>query len=281
MNRFSEITTRALLTPNILNLDAPVVAVIWMHQFALLAESQLTHRHYWLLFLAVWLIYFADRWLDQSIRQFQETARHVTHRGLGNFAIVAGVFVTILLFHNALIGLNPKAWLGGFVLIGLTLGYLGCVHFLGEAFPKPLPKELWVGIVFSAGCALVPWSLATNTHTALMPATLGFGWLCFLNCAAITRWENLLSDQSRTSSLLNTWPCFLNHFGKAAFVSAVVFLAIGAITRNTVQETFLAMGISAALLGELERRHHSFDSQTLRIVADAILLSPLLFVFFD
>ncbi|MDA7916349.1 hypothetical protein N9B94_03855 [Verrucomicrobia bacterium] len=281
MNRISEIIKRALLIPNILNLDAPIVATVWMYQFALLTKSQLTHRHYWLLFLAVWLIYFADRWLDQSKRHFKETARHVTHGGLGNFAIAAGAFVTVLLFQNAFTGLNPKAWLGGLVLVGLTLGYLGCVHFLGEAFPKPLPKELWVGVVFSAGCALVPWSLAESATITLFLMASGFGWLCFLNCAAITRWENLLSDQSRTSSLLNTWPCFLNHFGKVSFVTAAVFFTIGLATQNNFQDAFLAMGLSAALLGAIERRHRLIDSQTLRIAADVVLLTPLLFVFFD
>lgn len=280
MDRFREICVRLLLLPNILCLDAPVVALVWMHAIANRLSVTLSDRAYWLMSLAVWVIYFADRWLDQSRRQLEETERHAVHSGFNRSAKVVVAIVLMVLFKDALVELNSIAWMGGSVLVILTVGYFYCVHDLGESFPKALPKELWVGIVFAAGCALVPWSLEDGNAQSLPLVVICLGWLFFLNCAAITRWENLEADRTREASLLNTWPIFLSRLGLTCLLSAAFFVIVGLVDQASFS-LYLSMAMAAVMLGALEQLQVQLGKRVLRVAADAVLLTPLLFVFFD
>ena len=52
------------LWPNLLNLDSPMLAVIWQEQFARIAGVNLAFGDRLLLFCCTWLVYCADRVLD-------------------------------------------------------------------------------------------------------------------------------------------------------------------------------------------------------------------------
>ena len=72
------------LIPNLLSLDAPLVAVTWLYMFAKTWRVfYLSWFYYVSLALVVWVIYATDRLLDASLRGGQsETleARHLFHR---------------------------------------------------------------------------------------------------------------------------------------------------------------------------------------------------------
>ncbi len=56
--------TRLWLWPNLLSLDAPIVAVLWQILFARCFQVPVDALAALLLLLTVWLIYAADRTLD-------------------------------------------------------------------------------------------------------------------------------------------------------------------------------------------------------------------------
>lgn len=277
-HRLGKVAIRVMLGPNLVGLDAPVVAVVWMKVFGRLADVEVSDRATWLLFLAVWLIYSMDRWLDASRRAFYETERHQIHEGFPRSIQLAYGLVLLLLFKDAVIGLNARAWIAGVMLVFMTAGYFFCVHWQGERFPRSLPKELWVGMVFAAGCALVPWSLGKGLECWIWIVPL-LGWVCFLNCAAITRWENLRMDRERPGSLLNTWPVFLARLAWICGITSAVCIAL-LLFLPAQRLALVSLAVSGVLLGMMDVFRESMDRRLLRVLADVALLTPLLFVFF-
>ena len=63
-----------------LDLDSPLLALIWQEQFASVAGTALERPDCLLLFLCVWQVYCADRWLDsRRPGNRPATPRHVIH----------------------------------------------------------------------------------------------------------------------------------------------------------------------------------------------------------
>ena len=69
------------LWPNLLNLDSPILALIWQEQFARIANVDLALGDRLILFCCTWLVYCTDRLLDViNSNTKTETGRHSIHQ---------------------------------------------------------------------------------------------------------------------------------------------------------------------------------------------------------
>ena len=111
------------LIPNLLSLDAPLVAVAWLYMFAKTWRVQyLPWVAYISLGLMVWLIYVVDRLLDASMGGSSSEkleARHEFHREHRRaFTILAGIAGVVAL---VLVITGMPVTIYGYAIIGLIM----------------------------------------------------------------------------------------------------------------------------------------------------------------
>jgi hypothetical protein len=247
---------RFWLWPNLLSLDAPVVALLWQILFARCFHARVDPLPSVLLVLAVWLIYAADRtldawrgdaWTGTSVRP-----RHEFYRKY--WRALLPLWIAALAAGSALAWtrLTRGMFLSGLALGAAVLLYFALLH-LG-VFQKT--KEAAVAILFALGATLSAWP---NVRTAAdLGAIALFSCLCWVNCIAIERWES--PDESRRTIAFAA--------GFVAF-AAVLLLFSG---RPVLGGAVTASALCFVLLDCARRR---FSKNALRVLADVALLSPL------
>ncbi|MGA7342333.1 MAG: hypothetical protein WBX18_17125 [Terracidiphilus sp.] len=204
------------------SLDAPTVAVVWSMGFAWAAGVRLPAWVGFLLALAVWAVYVADRLLDvRAGLRSSETGRlrerhsfHWRHR-----RVLLPLAVTAACCAVALIAdwMPAVARERDSLLAVASLAYFARVHSGRGPRPFLLPlltKELLVGVLFTLGCALpAAGRLLATPHASLWPlgcAAAFFALLAWLNCHAIDCWE------SRTPYRIAGRPTSLNSVSAVA-----------------------------------------------------------------
>ncbi len=266
------------------SLDAPSVALVWSLSFAWVAHVRLPLWVPALLMLAVWAVYVADRLLDahnglrdgnlQSLRE-----RHLFHwrhrRAFLPLAVLAAVAAALLVFCLMPIGARER----NSVLAAASLVYFTRVHaarglrspFL-RGLRTPFPKEMLVGLLFTAGCVIPTWFRSSLPGTAapatsLLAPAVFYAILAWLNCHAIDRWEAVSSSASPN---------------RIAFISCIVaglglLAAVLLLHAQPRSATLLAAGAMAALLlALLDVTRSRLAPVALRAAADLVLLTPLL-----
>lgn len=265
------------LWPNVLNLDAPIVAVVWQEMFARVVGEQLTAEHRWLLFLAVWQIYFVDRWLDSRRDPEIQTDRHRFHGNVGpvGWVIEAAAFVASIAL--ALRCLNPDGWIGAAALLALSGICFAMTHLGKSSWHLVFPKELWIGVVFACGCALQPWTLAASVPEWLAAWIVLFAALCFFNCAAITLWECQPADRENPRSLLNRWPGFMRMFPVWCGALGLFAYRLGGLHPDDAAWFAVALAVVLGALGlmVLNRIYAPGRARGLCALADVALMAPL------
>ena len=258
------------LWPNVLNLDAPLVAVTWQEAFAWEADVTLSWQQRALLFLSVWAVYFADRWLDARSATDQQAARHRLHGLNRGLTVTLGSIGALGAVALACTILNTRAWIIAGVMMIITSLYLVWTHLLKK---HPLaPKELWVGLIFAAGCSLqVESMVAVPQVPGLIVGAILFAAVAYLNCAFITVWENLPADQANPDSLLNRFPGMAKSLPLQTLGVVVVAIGSTVIFRGSLPA--ISVGLAAASLLALKPE---WNPDLLRVLADLVLLSPLL-----
>ena len=195
------------------SLDAPTVAVVWSLAFAWAAKVSLPVWIPLLLALAAWAVYIADRLLDaraalrtgnlQSLQSLRQRHRfHHRHRRLlGPLAIAAACTAACIVVSVMPVAARER----NSVLAVAALAYFTRVHssrrlpgagLSGAGLSSLVPflkKELLVGLLFTAACALPALSRALAQTSApvwpLSATPVFFAMLAWLNCHAIERWE--------------------------------------------------------------------------------------------
>ena len=204
------LATRAWLWPNLLSLDAPIVAVLWQALFLRCFHATFDRLVAGLLMLSVWLIYAADRWLDvwkrpaangdrsptsnqtlladhQRDREaaiLQEPARHRFYRRHWRRMLPVWIAAFAMATWLAWTRLPPILFERGIALLAAIGVYFAFVHFAPWRW---WPKEFAVAILFAMGTSLAAWG---HVRSPVDVATIVlFCALCWINCAAIERWE--------------------------------------------------------------------------------------------
>jgi len=148
-----------------------------------------------------------------------------------------------------------------------AFAYFARVHSVSNRAPflsRILSKELLVGLIFTAGCALPTWARAPFWPT-LCPVGF-FALLAWLNCYAIDRWENpALTHSARIA-----------HMASLLALAGAALAALVAAFRPRSGELLLAGAMSALLLGVLDQMRNRLGAVTLRAAADLVLLTPAL-----
>jgi len=260
---------RPWLWPNLLSLDAPVVAVLWQVLFARCFHAGVNALAAVVLVLAVWLIYAADRVLD-AWSQKGGMPRHEFYRR--HWRAVLPVWTLALAIAGWLAWTRLPALLfrQGMVLLAAVALYFAAVHVLPAALRRAWPKEAAVAVLFALGASLAAWNHLRSAEDAL--SILLFCCLCWVNCFAIEYWERVGTTQPFANGELSTtaWPV-----GIAAMCVGIAALILLHQHRPVLSGAEAASALGLALL---DRGRHRFTADALRVLADVALLSPILFL---
>ncbi|MBC8126355.1 MAG: hypothetical protein H8M99_04305 [Gloeobacteraceae cyanobacterium ES-bin-144] len=268
------------LYPNLLSLDAPLVAVAWLYVFA---RTWRLGYHPWeayvTLGLAVWAIYAADRLLDVSLlvgspRKLE--ARHQFHRKyqrLFRIAVIATFsFASILVMTRMPMIIYKYLLLGGV----LVAGFFGLSMLSSQdAEDVPHTKNILAGITFAFGTAMTAhlyrWEYGI-LDMFLSREFLCFAMLCVLNISAIDLWEHAARSADLETKAFNelTLTLPLTLLGAASLLYAAMD------EEQSSRPFFYSILTAAALLYVLNRARARFSMDALRVLADVALLIPVL-----
>lgn len=259
------------LWPNLLSLDAPFVALLWQILFTRCFHVAAEPVPAILLVASVWLIYAADRALD-AWRGECASPRHRFYRAYWRILLPVWMAVLAASAWLALTQLPMVLLRRGCFLLAAVIIYLVAIHgFKSRLWSPPFTKEASVGFLFALGASLTAWS---NVQTPADAASITlFFILCWINCAAIQKWESAPWPRpafATRSAPVVGWPV-----GWAATGVALFALALFWMHRPVLGGAEMA---SAFAFLALDRAGRRFSPDVLRVLADVALLSPMVFL---
>lgn len=271
---------------HLLSLDAPTVAVLWAWSFSRAAHLPQAPGQIAVLGLGTWLVYVVDRLLDArpSARRDRLRERHFFHSRHRSPLLSASACAIPVLLWLILARMSATARREDAILFAASMLYFSLVHIpalrLSPFLERTFSRECTVGVVFALATAVPAWSQSAAAHRGLMLPVALFAALCSLNCIAIEHWERP-GHQPRTRTV-STLAVLI---GLAALA-----LLLETVPRRPAESPLPAsMLLSALLFCALDAyardgQHRSAPPRprlsplTLRIAADAVLLTPLLFM---
>lgn len=278
------------LWPNLLSLDAPLVAVAWLYMFVRTWHvNYLYWETYLVLGLGVWVIYVLDRLIDQKMGAGHDPAlgaRHAFHEKYRAF-FITGIFTAILISVWCLFFKLPAEIILSYAIPGIVLVVSFFVIVITSERNAQIPyfRNLIAGLAFGYGTAMMAHAsmpMEGVWHLMLSREMVAFAVLCMINITAIHTWEHSrLSDDPDTQAadeMSLTIPLVI--------LAGVAMLFAykdnpGMFTSEELSGTskprpfFYAILISSALLYMLNRSQRRFSMDTLRFLADAALVAPL------
>lgn len=262
------------------SLDAPTVAAVWALAFAWAAKVRLPWWAPLALWLAAWALYIGDRLLDArgaagSGRTDRLRDRHHFHwrhrRVLMPLAGASAVGAAVLVFaFMPAISLERNSLLAAATVVYFTRVHTGRSAGSGSMRWPRVPKELLVGLLFTAGCALPAWTrMGATASRPFFVDVAFFAFLGWLDCQAIDGWE---SHGARIGQAGILW--------RAAALAIAGSCLAGALfsTQPRAAALLVAGAASAVLLGILDRVRRRLTPLALRAAADLVLLTPLVFL---
>jgi hypothetical protein len=233
---------------NLLSLDAPLIALVWQDFLARCYPTVLHPIGRCVLGLTVWAVYLADRLLDvRRPASGLEPVRHRFYRQHRGFVqTLLGLILSVDIVVTRL-WLRPAVFDNGLLLTGGVIAYLAAFPLTGwgaTAWKKPLAAFL-----FTAGTFLIAWTTAGHPADQLVWPAAAFGALCLGNL--------------RQGANLHGWVWLLLLAAGVAFTRSSSWA--GAIVAS-------AVGLTA-----LSRWSRGISGDARAVLADALLLTPLLF----
>jgi hypothetical protein len=267
------------LIPNLLSLDAPLVAISWLYIFAQTWRvNYLPWAAYASLGLIVWIIYASDRLLDSVVQDGVSdslAARHEFHRKHKRkflaMVVIAGLSALVMVITQLPSTIYSYAMIGGVMVVGF---FILSVFTTREPGELPYAKNILAGASFAYGTAMIAYNYTSFDMDELLRSKelICFGLLCILNISAIDLWEhaNGTSDVEvkAVDELALTLPLTL-------LGAASIFFAAKDESFAT-RPFFYAVLTGAALMQILNRSRNRFSMNALRVLADVALLVPIL-----
>lgn len=249
-------TPRYWQWPNVLAIDAALIAVIWQISLAnTLSIPPVGLAAHIVLGLSVWLTYSADRLFDVASRADSAllSARHrFSKRNARRLWRVWFVLLAAdLLLATQLTSGQLKQ---GAFLLSVCLIYTLLNQKLSRRF---FPKEICVALIYAGGVVVfLPEVLKIDFFIA-------FTGLCLLNCLIIGAKEREIDAEMHVHSIAlkiaDRW------------LMPTAWIAAGAVLWSGVELSY-AMALSFGLLGALQSLRNRVDVETFRVLADAALL---------
>jgi hypothetical protein len=268
---YNEIVRRPLRLPRIfeywhlLGLDAPSIVALWAWAFARGSSLQLPPATLAILALGTWLVYVSDRLLDVLLEQEDIRKRHIFHKNHWRMFLVAAVLVLGTIVYLALFQMPYQAMREDAALFAIAIVYFIGVHLRGKLH---LPKEMIVGLIFALATAVPTWSRLDPSNTGSLIPVLAFALVAWLNCWAIEVWESTTIDRRRLSAIVSKYSLWLA-------------IPLTTVALYTGEQLAGIAAISAFLLFVIDRRRGHWATMTLRVAADAAMLTPLLLMLVD
>ena len=269
-------TRNPLTLWHLLSLDAPTVAALWTWFIASANHLHLPAVSIVAMFLAVWMLYAADRLLDARYIDTSASAnleaRHYFHNRYRRF-FLTGILTASIALAALLPHLEPRAIHLYLILGGLLCGYFILIHATGSA--HRLPKEIAVGLFFAAATFIPTVARRPDLRPSLLPLAILFATACSLNCLFIYTWEH----SSLTSSDQPTHAATHLALRNLPLLTTSLIVLSAALTQLDHQASWpipFAIAASATSLLLLHRRRHYTDRLALRSLADVALITPLL-----
>ncbi len=270
---------------HLLSLDAPTVAASWIAFIAWCAGVRISRLDPVAMFVAVWMLYAADRLLDAkplftspAVIHLEER-HHFHHRHRNHFllAILLACIPLVFLLHRTA---DPVLHL--YILLASLLGaWLLLIHARSAPSTEQhrLPKELAVGLFFPAAIFIPAIARAPGLRSALLPSALCFACVCTLNCLFLYAWEHPHNRQDAHPS--TRWA--VRHLKLLAVVFTLCadafYLTVTTHGGHTPlahpAAVPLACAMAGALLLVLHAARHRLHPLNLRALADLCLLTPL------
>jgi hypothetical protein len=271
---------------HLLSLDAPTVAALWTWFVARCCGLELPWSAPVAMFVAVWMLYAADRLLDARLLDTKPAAalteieeRHRFHHRHKR-AFLIGIACASVLLTALLPRIDPTALRLYALLASLLFAYFFLIHIYPSSHSATgthrLPKEFAVGVFFPAAVFIPTVARAPGLRLELLPAALLFAAVCTLNCLYLYAWEH---PGSRAEAHWTTRFATL-HLRALSGITALLCCVVFAFEQRGIALLTLASGMSALLLLLLHLQRHRLAAVPLRAAADAALLTPLLLVFF-
>jgi hypothetical protein len=268
---------RWLLLGNLTSLDAPAVAVSWLLLLADCFHLTVARGNVAALFLTVWLIYLADRFVDSFSLQPEgpRSARqtfYASNRGLWlSLLLLVGFVDTAVVCFT----LDRAIVLRGIFLGSIVLAYL-TINWSWDKIWTAVPfKEAIIGFLFSTGTLL-----GLGSRLFVMPATILlagglFALLCFANCVSIASWErNIDRIQNKHSIATRFGPALrLGKFLAATLIAGSIFLVCTDVAAWPMAACIAA---SSMALIALDKIRICRDERS--ALADLVLLTPVMFL---
>ena len=294
------------LFPNLLSIDAPLVAVAWMWMLAqALRVEYIPLTSWWVLPLSIWCVYVLDRlidnWTHPEVRQ--ASPRHRFHWRWRWIFLIGSVSAAGLCMYEALYVLPRSMFSAGLVLMVLCVAYFALAWFRTEEVPYV--KNFLAGMIFAMGVG-IPVNAANASllvadfndiifafrNTGLVDAIWNFGlmilrtlmvifyhcrevWvfgaLCMMNITAIDLWERADAAESEEKAYSH----------EATLTLGLVVLAAGGLFFAALyadeysKPFFYAVMVAAASLQVINHYRDRFSLNAQRVLADVALLVPL------
>jgi hypothetical protein len=252
------------LWPNLLGLDAPLIAVLWQGFIAACFHITLSWPARVTLALSVWAVYIAVRLLDSTREPMS-----CEHRTMMTVLLVLalGSATGVSLFH-----IRPALFWAGILIVALVIFYLAAVH---RRPSWTISKEALVAILFTCGTMLAPW-IRSDSRGGLLLASTTLFFVCWANTSLIEmmEWRRLRASQGQPPQAYTI--AIVEHYRLCSllFVAFVILLSVMK-PEPELRWFLLAPLASASALYLLAAAEERFSPAASRVLADAALLSPL------
>lgn len=266
--------------PTVLSLDAPAVALAWQ---ALVAEQvgvRLGAAPRLVLGASVWLAYSVDRWIEGwRLHPAQvQTQRHAFYQRQRWPLAVLWVGLLGVDLGVACGGLERVQFWAGACVLPLVGAYLFSHQFIHRHHPGRLPKEICVAGLLAVGIGVFILPLLPPGHGGRLTWPLAlFALLAFANCALISAWEHGVDRAQGQTSLAHQF-----RGGHALARAAAAAALLAGLAAALALPSFRASGKAAALAGLflwiIDRSEPRLGRRAARVLADAALLTPLLWL---
>ncbi|MEP3214750.1 MAG: hypothetical protein ABJQ29_16260 [Luteolibacter sp.] len=257
--------------PNLLGLDAPLIAVMWLFLFA---RTWRIFYHPWeaylALALAAWTIRIAGLLVEAAFTNDATRFSAAQRVWLKRIATAAGVAAVILIVMYFPLSVYNFLLVGGL----MVAGYFAVSFFSGtDDGEMSYSKHALGGIGFAYGVALTAQVYLPNTgikELFLSREFICFAVLCFLASSAVDIWERAERSGDQELSTMDeiSLSLPLTLLGAAALVFAVQNESMLA------RPFYYAVLTGAALLQVLNRARGRFGITTLKTLTGLTLLIP-------
>lgn len=277
------------LWPNLLSLDAPLVALCWAWLFSKAWGVVSVPWQLWgTLALVVWIIYVLDRLLDvrQSGGTEELDPRHRFHARYAKLFWVGMVIAGGWCLHSILLVLAMTVLQYGLLVMALAGGYF-LIAWQQKRDGQPMfGKNVVAGLTFAYGAAagIHAYSPVIGiSEMFLSSEVLIFAGLCVINMTAIDFWKLKGEDDEDAAAVLNLGTLLIGGVAMFVYMSSLkreVFFFHEAFYHEQAFYKPFSVGIlvGAASFFLLNQARRRIEKNAYRVLVDVAALAPV-FVF--